>query len=92
MRELLKAFADLAGVVLTIDAMHTQHDTAQLIPGRGADYVMTVKASARCSAAPDSRSSASASYFTLRNHHHKIHARAISSERQHLLGPWRCGR
>jgi len=43
-RELLKAFADLAGVVLTIDAMHTQHDTAQLIPGRGADYVMTVKA------------------------------------------------
>jgi predicted transposase YbfD/YdcC len=43
-RELLKAFADLAGAVLTIDAMHTQHDTAQLIPGRGADYVMTVKA------------------------------------------------
>jgi predicted transposase YbfD/YdcC len=42
-RELLKAFADLAGVVLTIDAMHTQHDTAQLILGRGADYVMTVK-------------------------------------------------
>ena len=40
-RELLKAFADLAGVVLTIDAMHTQHDTAQLILGRGADYVMT---------------------------------------------------
>jgi predicted transposase YbfD/YdcC len=43
-RELLKAFADLAGAVLTIDAMHTQHDTAQLIPGRHADYVMTVKA------------------------------------------------
>jgi predicted transposase YbfD/YdcC len=43
-RELLKAFADLSGVVLTIDAMHTQHDTAQLILGRGADYVMTVKA------------------------------------------------
>jgi predicted transposase YbfD/YdcC len=43
-RELLKTFADLAGVVLTIDAMHTQHDTAQLILGRGADYVMTVKA------------------------------------------------
>ena len=31
-RELLEAFADLAGVVLTIDALHTQHDTAQLIP------------------------------------------------------------
>ncbi len=42
-RELLKAFAGLAGAVLTIDAMHTQHDTAQLILGRGADYVMTVK-------------------------------------------------
>ena len=42
-RELLKAFADLAGAVLTIDAMHTQHDTAQLILGRGAEYVMTVK-------------------------------------------------
>jgi predicted transposase YbfD/YdcC len=43
-RELLKTFADLAGAVLTIDAMHTQHDTAQLVLGRGADYVMTVKA------------------------------------------------
>ena len=42
-RELLKAFADLAGVVLTIDAMHTAGDTAQVILGRGADYVMTVK-------------------------------------------------
>jgi predicted transposase YbfD/YdcC len=43
-RELLKAFTDLAGAVVTIDAMHTQHDTAQAILGRGADYVMTVKA------------------------------------------------
>ena len=43
-RELLKAFASLAGAVFTIDAMHTQHDTAQVILGRGADYVMTVKA------------------------------------------------
>jgi predicted transposase YbfD/YdcC len=42
-RELLKAFADLAGAVLTVDALHTQHDTAQLILNRGADYVMTVK-------------------------------------------------
>jgi predicted transposase YbfD/YdcC len=42
-RELLKAFADLAGAVLTIDALHTQHDTAQAILDRGADYVMTVK-------------------------------------------------
>ena len=38
-RELLKAFANLSGVVLTIDAMHTQHDTAQLILGTGADYM-----------------------------------------------------
>src|SRR6202522_315923 len=42
-RDLLKAFADLAGAVITIDAMHTQHDTAQAITGRHADYVMTVK-------------------------------------------------
>ncbi len=42
-RDLLKAFASLAAAVVTIDAMHTQHDTAQLIIGRGADYVMTVK-------------------------------------------------
>jgi predicted transposase YbfD/YdcC len=43
-RDLLKALADLASAVITIDAMHTQHDTAQVILGRGADYVMTVKA------------------------------------------------
>ena len=42
--ELLKAFASLAGAVITIDAMHTQSDTAQVILGRGTDYVMTVKA------------------------------------------------
>jgi predicted transposase YbfD/YdcC len=43
-RELLKAFTDLAGAVVTIDAMHTQHDTAQAILSRDADYMMTVKA------------------------------------------------
>ena len=43
-RDLLKAFASLASAVITIDAMHTQSDTAQVILGRGADYVMTVKA------------------------------------------------
>jgi predicted transposase YbfD/YdcC len=43
-RNLLKTFADLAGAVITIDAMHTQTDTAQLILTRHADYVMTVKA------------------------------------------------
>jgi len=43
-RELLAAFADLAGAVFTLGAMHTQHDTARAILSRGADYVMTVKA------------------------------------------------
>ena len=33
-RDLLKAFASLAGAVITIDAMHTQSDTAQVITGR----------------------------------------------------------
>jgi predicted transposase YbfD/YdcC len=42
-RELLKAFASLAGAVITIDALHTQSDTAQVITGQQADYVMTVK-------------------------------------------------
>ena len=43
-RDLLKAFASLASAVITTGAMHTQHDTAQVILGQGADYVMTVKA------------------------------------------------
>jgi hypothetical protein len=34
-RELLKAFASLAGVVLTIDALHTQHDTRAAHPRQG---------------------------------------------------------
>jgi predicted transposase YbfD/YdcC len=42
-RDLLKAFASLASGVITIDAMHTQSDTAQVILSRRADYVMTVK-------------------------------------------------
>jgi predicted transposase YbfD/YdcC len=33
-RELLKAFASLASAVITIDAMHAQHDTGQVILGR----------------------------------------------------------
>jgi predicted transposase YbfD/YdcC len=44
-RDLLRAFASLASAVITIGAMHTQSDTAQVILGRGADYVMTVKGS-----------------------------------------------
>jgi len=43
-RDLLTTFADLAGAVITIDAMHTQSDTAQAILARHAGYVMTVKA------------------------------------------------
>ena len=42
-RDLLNAFAGLAHCVITLDAMHTQADTAQVILGRHADYVMTVK-------------------------------------------------
>jgi len=30
-------------VVVTVDAMHTQHDTAQLITAAGGDYLFTVK-------------------------------------------------
>lgn len=43
-RDLLTAFTDLAGAVITMDAMHTQTDTAELVIARGAHYVMTVKA------------------------------------------------
>jgi len=34
---------DLEQVVVTVDAMHTQHDTAELIVAGGGDYVFTVK-------------------------------------------------
>lgn len=40
----LLAGLDLDGVIVTMDAMHTQTDTAELITGAGADYVFTVKA------------------------------------------------
>ncbi|MFD6327844.1 ISAs1 family transposase [Streptomyces sp. NPDC058442] len=42
-RELLQLL-HLDGVVVTMDALHTQHDTATLITGSGGDYVLTVKA------------------------------------------------
>jgi predicted transposase YbfD/YdcC len=45
-RDLLAGFdpADLHGCVITVDAMHTQADTATAILAAGADYVFTVKA------------------------------------------------
>jgi len=45
-RDLLTTFnpADVAGCVITVDAMHTQDDTAKTIVDAGADYVFTVKA------------------------------------------------
>jgi len=45
LRELLAGFdpADLAGAVVTADAMHTQHDTAKAVADAGACYVFTVK-------------------------------------------------
>ncbi len=42
-RTLLSTF-ELAGTVVTVDAMHTQTDTARAITGAGGDYVFTVKA------------------------------------------------
>ena len=41
-RELLTCF-DLAGVAVTVDAMHTQTDTAEAIVEASGDYVFTVK-------------------------------------------------
>lgn len=45
-RDLLAVFdpVDLHGCVITLDAMHTQDDTAKAITDAGADYVFTVKA------------------------------------------------
>jgi len=45
-RDLLAGFdpADLHGCVITVDAMHTQADTAQAILTANADYLFTVKA------------------------------------------------
>lgn len=45
-RDLLAGFdpADLHGCVITVDAMHTQDETAKTILDAGADYVFTVKA------------------------------------------------
>jgi predicted transposase YbfD/YdcC len=40
----LLAGLDLTGVVVTVDAMHTQTDTARAIIDAGGDYVFTVKA------------------------------------------------
>jgi len=39
----LLALFDLNGTVVTVDAMHTQSDTANLITAAGGDYVFTVK-------------------------------------------------
>ncbi len=43
LRDLLSGM-DLAEVVVTADALHCQRDTATWLIGRGADYVLTVKA------------------------------------------------
>ena len=42
LRDLL-APMDLAGLVVTADALHCQRDTADWLVGRGAEYVLTVK-------------------------------------------------
>lgn len=48
-RDLLAGFdpADLHGCVITVDAMHSQDDTAAAILDAGADYVFTIKANRR---------------------------------------------
>ncbi len=43
LRDLLSGM-DLAGVVVTADALHCQRETATWLIGRGADYMFTVKA------------------------------------------------
>ena len=40
----LLAGLDLAGVVVTADALHTQRDHASFFIDRGADYLLVVKA------------------------------------------------
>jgi DDE family transposase len=50
-RTLLAGF-DLTGVVVTVDAMHTQTDTAQLIINAGGDYVFTIKGTSRSCTRP----------------------------------------
>ena len=40
----LLAGLDLAGVVVTADALHTQRDHAAFLVDRGADYLLVVKA------------------------------------------------
>jgi predicted transposase YbfD/YdcC len=42
--DLRAAGHELANMVFTLDALHTQHNTAALLHGAGAGYVMTVKA------------------------------------------------
>jgi predicted transposase YbfD/YdcC len=41
-RDLLAGF-DVAGAVITVDAMHTQTDTAKVITDAGGDYLFTIK-------------------------------------------------
>ena len=41
--KLLDTIPDVAGAVITADALHCQRDTAEYITGRGAHYILTVK-------------------------------------------------
>ena len=47
---LLETVADLAGAVVTSDAMHTQREHASYLLGRGAHYIVIVKGTRRSSA------------------------------------------
>ena len=41
--KLLDTIPDIAGAVITADALHCQRDTAEYITGRGGHYILTVK-------------------------------------------------
>ncbi|MFE7401687.1 ISAs1 family transposase [Streptomyces sp. NPDC057557] len=51
---LLQSIADLAGVVVTSDAMHTQREHADYLPGRDAYYIVITKGTRRSSASSSS--------------------------------------
>ena len=81
-RDLLAGFeaADLGGCVITVDAMHTQNDTAKAIMTAGADYVFTVKANrptllAALKTLPWNKVPVGSSTTTAGRHGHGRHAR-----------------
>ncbi|MGH3922974.1 MAG: ISAs1 family transposase [Pseudonocardiaceae bacterium] len=73
----LVAELDLAGKVVTVDALHTQRTTAQhLVSVKGADYIMTIKANQpRLLAAAQQATSGPATDFLEHTEHDRGHGR-----------------